>query len=75
MKRRGEEQERALGAQRMRLEQTQLAEGVVSILQKGVAEAKCVEACSAGRGPEKVAWDQTCSGSICTICSVELLCF
>lgn len=44
----------------------------MSVLQKGVAEAKCVEACSAGHGPEKAAWDQACSGSICTVCSVEL---
>lgn len=34
-------------------EQTQAGEGVVSILQKGVAEVACVEACSAGHRPER----------------------
>ena len=37
---------------------------MVSILWKGVAEVECIEACSAGQRPEKVAWDQASGVSV-----------
>lgn len=64
-KRQRKNKERTLGAQRIRLEQTQVGKGVMNILQKGMSEVECVEACSAAQA-EKVA----CS---VPIGSVELL--